>query len=230
MPLLVAACYLPPAGSPQLEQVSHEEWLATLGERMAIAAAEGSVMVAGDFNAHVGPVGCAPYDLNPHGRGLRGVCADTGFTLCTGCVEGDHAALPTFPATNAHSATRPDHILASPAARQWLSSCRVLPDRRGSDHLPLDTLLTLPWAPRTAPPVDGTALPRARWDHHLLWEYSTALREEALAAACAAAAAGDSIEALYLAAGGGHLGSHRQRHAAAAFSCWPSPPDAAALV
>ncbi|KAK9836006.1 hypothetical protein WJX81_005419 [Elliptochloris bilobata] len=84
------------------------------------------------------------------------------------------------------------------ALHGWLSSCRVLPDRRGSDHLPLDTLLTLPWAPRTAPPVDGTALPRARWDHHLLWEYSTALREEALAAACTAAAAGDGIEALTL--------------------------------
>ena len=52
--LLVAACYLPPAGSRQFEHLSLDERLASLATRMAAAEAQGAVILAGDLNARVG--------------------------------------------------------------------------------------------------------------------------------------------------------------------------------
>lgn len=188
-PVFVAACYIPPAGSQQLTRSSLEERFARLAARVTTAEAEGAVVLAGDFNARVGAL-CGAQGAggpNAHGRCLLRLCADTGLALCTGAVPGDLGALPTFP----RGQTRPDHIVASPAAMAWLQHCRVNPHRRDSDHHPLEALLALPWAAQEPPPVTGVPLPRVRWQPELASAYSDALRPAALHAACAAAEAGD---------------------------------------
>ena len=59
LPLLVGACYIPPAPSQQLVRCSLEERYASLAERVAAAEAEGAVLLGGDFNARVGISGAA---------------------------------------------------------------------------------------------------------------------------------------------------------------------------
>jgi hypothetical protein len=53
-PLLVGACYIPLAGSRQLERCTLEERYASLAERVAAAEAEGAVTLAGNCNARMG--------------------------------------------------------------------------------------------------------------------------------------------------------------------------------
>ena len=90
--LIVAACYLPPAGSRQFEHLSLDERLASLATRMAAAEAQGAVILAGDFNARVGTL------PDGHQR-LRG-CTDRFITSTAG-VCSSFASVLALPSVRA---------------------------------------------------------------------------------------------------------------------------------
>ena len=197
-PLIVGSCYMPPAGSPLLIDTSLENRFHKLTVDVAGAALEGHVFLGGDFNAHVArtcPVQAGmDRHLNSHGRRLLEVCSTTDSVLCTGLVRGDEGVLPTFHATQRSGATRPDHVLVSASLFGNVYSSTVLTGWRGSDHLPLDTLLRLPIyvGPRLS--CDGHRLLRANWDPLCKAHYVAALQGPAmphLHACLAAAASGD---------------------------------------
>ena len=72
-----------------------------------------------------------------------------------------------------------------------MQRCRVNPNRRESDHHPLEALLALPWIARDRLPATGVPIPRMRWDFQFAAAYSAALLPAALTAVCVAAAADD---------------------------------------
>ena len=127
-PILVGVCYLPPAGSPQLQHHSFPHRLDSLASTL-LATPGMPVILAGDFNAHVGAA------MDSRGRALQRMCTATSLQICTRQIAGDEAALPTLAATRRTQPTRPDHILAIAAARSMLSSVVVSQHQRGSDHL-----------------------------------------------------------------------------------------------
>ena len=102
-PLLVGVCYLPPAGSPQLQQHSFPDRLDSFA--ITVLASPGMpVILAGDFNAHVGAA------MDSRGRALQRMCTATSLQIRTGQNAGDEAALPTLAATRRTQPTLPDHI------------------------------------------------------------------------------------------------------------------------
>ena len=123
-PILVGVCYLPPAGSPQLQHHSFPHRLDSLASTL-LASPGMPVILAGDFNAHVGAA------MDSRGRALQRMCTATSLQICTGQIAGDEAALPTLAATRRTQPTRPDHILANAAARTMLSSVVVSQHQRG---------------------------------------------------------------------------------------------------
>ena len=187
----MAACYIPPVGSVQLDICSADKRFALLAARIAAAQAAGAVLVAGDFNARVGALSgaCGAGAAAGHGVRLNGLCAAAGLTLCTGDVPGDLMAPPSF--CRGDERSRPNHIVACASARPWLQHCCVSPHRRGSDHHPLEARLAVPWVAQAPQPATGTPLRRVRWNPTQAPAYSAALQPAALEAVCAAAAAGD---------------------------------------
>ena len=63
-PILVGVCYLPPAGSPQLQHHSFPHRLDSLASTL-LATPGMPVILAGDFNAHVGAA------MDSRGRALQ---------------------------------------------------------------------------------------------------------------------------------------------------------------
>lgn len=138
--LFVSAVYLPPQGSRQLQQRSLQDRLDDLATTAAAAAEIGDVLMGGDFNARVGSIpdgatllqsslpavrGVSDDEDNSHGAAVIRVCEQSGLVLCTGRIQGDLEALPTFKARSNTRATRIDHVLASPQAADRLHSCAV---------------------------------------------------------------------------------------------------------
>lgn len=187
-PLIVGSCYMPPAGSPQLRETPVGERFHELTVDIAAAAVEGYVLVGGDFNAHVtrpvtqvtGFPERMERHLNGHGKHLLEVCCDTDAVLCTGYVAGDTEGLPTFHATMRSRATRPDHMLVSQSLLGHVESSTVLPGFRGSDHLPLVTLIRLPVLVQPHQACHGQPLRQARWHPRGQHCYATALQGAAL--------------------------------------------------
>ncbi len=169
-PLFVGACYLPPAGSPQLRRVPLLDRLATLDDRLAAACAAGDALLAGDFNARVGALpdcaglrGVTDATVNVHGSRLLDLSRRHDLLLCTGRAPGDEQAVPTFRARGNAQASRLDHVLLSRAAFPCVSSSFVDTSRQDSDHWPVVVVLRLSVAVVQPSPCQGTPLPVLRW-------------------------------------------------------------------
>ena len=194
-PLVLGVCYLPPAGSPQLSQISLSDCLD--GLKAAALADPGSLMVFdGDVNAHVHP-------SNTHGRALLAAYVDAGLQVCTGILLGDQPAQHSLRPTRRTQATRPDHMLASPQAFPLFLAVHVNQLQPGSDHWPLEAQLELPWQTPAPVPCTGTPIMLRRWQPAARASYVAALQDHpALAASLAAAGRGDptgSLKELYTA-------------------------------
>ena len=170
--VLVGVCYLPLDGSPQLRQHSFQHRLDALAN--AVLASPGMpVILAGDFNAHVGAA------LNSRGRMLLQMCAAASLQVCTGQIAGDQASPPTLAATRRSQPTRPDHILANAAAVSLLDSVVVSQHRRGSDHWPLEVHLKMELRCQPLQPCSGLPIPCRRWSPHARAAFCDALGSQA---------------------------------------------------
>ncbi len=169
-PLFVGCCYLPPSTSRRLRTSPLVDRLAALEQRVATAAAEGDVLLAGDFNALIGAQadcggtrGATDMAVNHNGTCLLQLSCRHGLMLCTGRAIGDELATPTFRATSRGQATRLDHVLVSRAAFSRVCSSVVCGSRRGSDHLPIETVLRMAAQVQQPRPCQGVPLQVVRW-------------------------------------------------------------------
>jgi len=167
-PLYVGGVYVPPEGSPRLQEVPMPHRMAELEGRIQEALLDGSVVLAGDFNARVSfastsssSVVPVPVGQNPHGRRLVDLSATTGLVLCTGRVDGDLHEPPSFPTPR--GGTRPDHVLVSAPLLPHVTSIRVQDDLRGSDHYSLHVLLQIPVLHCSSTPLPLHKVSRVTW-------------------------------------------------------------------
>jgi exonuclease III len=194
--LLVGSSYVPPQGSPQLQEPDLSARFTGLTRDVMAARQEGLVLLGGDFNAHVGRtcMGVASPRPNRHGSYLLDLCQDTELTLCTGRVPGDLDVTPTYHATVRSRATRPDHVLVCPSCLPHVVSSVVLPQSWGSDHFPIVMQLRLPIEPVPHEPCQGEPLARMAWDPSRKGRYVGALlspQQPHLRACCDAVDQGD---------------------------------------
>jgi hypothetical protein len=91
-------------------------------------------------------------DSDFSGKLLQDMCQATHLINLTGITNADSPAAASFTSTNAVKAQKPsriDHVLLSPSALQHLTQHQVLSHLLGSDHLPLQIVLSL--SPKPAP-------------------------------------------------------------------------------
>ncbi len=96
-------------------------------------------------------------DSDFSGKLLHDMCQATHLINLTGITSADSPATASFISTNAGKAQKPsriDHMLLSPSALQHLVQQRVLGHLLGSDHLPLQIVLSL--STRPAPSSSAT--------------------------------------------------------------------------
>ena len=201
VPLFVAACYLPTAGSPLLRHTSILDRLAALEDRLASACPAGHVLLAGDFNARVGtlpdcagPRGATDTVVNARGERLLQLAQRHDLMLCTGRAVGDEAGVPTFGARANTRPSRLDHVLLSRAAYSSVCSSVVNVLRRDSDHWPIQTVLRLSAVLAQPSPCQGAPLAVLRWRPASRADYVFALADVGrapLADCMRLAAAGD---------------------------------------
>ena len=147
-PLFLAVCYLPPANTPGASLVGTERW-SLLADDIAAAAADGYVLLAGDFNAHTGSLDdrTPPVDLhitdlaalipstahlpprhtratsiNAYGRNLISLCRESSLVILNGRLPGD---IPAAPSRSPSSLL--DYLITQPAVYSRCRSLRVLP-------------------------------------------------------------------------------------------------------
>jgi hypothetical protein len=96
-------------------------------------------------------------DSDFSGKLLHDMCQATHLIKLTGITSADSPAAASFISTNAGKAQKPsriDHMLLSPSALQHRVQHRVLGHLLGSDHLPLQIVLSL--STRPAPSSSAT--------------------------------------------------------------------------
>ena len=200
-PLAIAACYIPPSGSPQLERKDLESRMVTLGGQISAACEVGSCLVAGDFNARIadlsedGPPRPFTDDVvNRHGHALVRLCGETGMQIGTGRLRGDTHAPPTYRRRSNTQPSRLDHVLLSRTDLLRQASCTVNAERMESDHWPLEISICLPASSQPPPQASGRPLHRRRWKPHAQQVYAAALDADPRLAACIAAANEGQLE------------------------------------
>ena len=189
-PLVLGVSYIPPAGSVQLTNISLQERLDELSA--AVLSEPGApALIGGDFNAHISPA-------NSHGRALLEACQAASLQVCTGQIPGDQPAQPSLRPTARTQPTRPDHFLANEQAFPLLVSAHVNQQQRGSDHLPLEARLQLPWQPQSAMvESSGTPVTRHVWQPAARADYVSALQSHpSLGLSMDAAQHGDPLAGL----------------------------------
>lgn len=204
-PLIIGCSYIPPSGSPQLRLSDLPARLTSLSAMCVAASCEGDVLLAGDFNARVAqlsdtdstgdPVrGCTDLGVNSHGHHLVALCRQSGLMLCSGRVQGDTMAVPTFKARSGTHASRLDHVIVNKGVLDNIKLSAVNIGRNDSDHHPIETVLRVHVS--VAAPVHCTGHPisRVQWRPSAQHDYTVALQSiasECLDASESAALAGN---------------------------------------
>ena len=106
--------------------------------------------------------GCSDQEVTAHGRAFLGMCEEAGLRVCTGLVEGDHLAAPTFKQRGACRATRLDHVAISAALWPSVHSVTV-GTQLGSDHWPLQLQLQADAFRMVQPALSGSVRARRVW-------------------------------------------------------------------
>ena len=191
-PLILGCCYIPPAGSHSLQYKCLHQRMADIVARYTAAQADGNVLIAGDFNARVGRLmesegaparGCTDEVVTPHGRQLIRLCQDTHSLLCTGRAMGDESAAYSLRPTARGLGSRIDHVIAPEFLLQRISLCMVNPNRRESDHYPLEGTILQDLPPMASVECTGQPLLKRHWQSGLRVEYCEQLQTEACQAA-----------------------------------------------
>ena len=196
--LFVAAVYIPPAGSAQLQQRSLASRMHDLRQSALLAEQQGYVLLGGDFNAKVSTLldvvdddaqqsiqdsglpcdrGSSSPRVNLHGQLLIDFCHNASLLLGTGRLPGDGSAQATH-----SSGSRLDHFLMDFATLAHAHRSWVVPHRHDSDHKPL--VISFPAsaaasAAALSPPAGspGQTLPKLFWDGSKQEKYVGHLRK-----------------------------------------------------
>jgi hypothetical protein len=96
-------------------------------------------------------------------RKLVSLAQQLGFFVCTGRVDGDIPATPTYRATTRTAGTRPDHIVISHSLSHFLCFTRVGTELRGFDHFPLTAKLSLDAQISQVSVNSGDAIMAIKW-------------------------------------------------------------------
>ena len=112
-------------------------------ERVVLESEQlGPVIIAGDFNAHLGPTWGPRAHKSPN---IQGVLLGEVLDKCKLHVVslGETVSGPDYTYRSGNSSTTVDYILADVEASSCIESCKVLEhtDLNTSDHLPLSTTL-----------------------------------------------------------------------------------------
>lgn len=186
-PVNLAVCYLPPAGSPQLQDHS---LLDRIEDIMTAALLEPSfpTILAGDFNAHF------QSPLNAHARHLQSACEAHHFQVCTDTAAQPDTAAPTFRAKSRSQATRPDHIIANDYGLIVLEASTV-GTQLGSDHLPIEAKLCLHLDTNVPTACQGQQLTSRIWDPQKQAAFAAALQQQPGLLSCIADAQSGDVNA-----------------------------------
>jgi exonuclease III len=147
-PLAVVGCYMPPYGSPQLNDFSCQDRYNHLLMVCQGFVGEGCfVLLGGDFNARIRDLGHST--SNDSGIHLHTLVHDGNLVLLSGRVEGDLHVTHTYQQTRISptmtgATSRVDHVLCSPDFVTHIVSSTVRTDIAVSDHFPLDVCFLLP--------------------------------------------------------------------------------------
>ena len=149
-PIYMGNVYVPPIGSPQFKNVNLDDRIGEIHGLLQTLHEGAHVFIGGDFNAHLECISTSQAAFqtqhvgqNVGGRKLVSLAQQLGFFVCTGRVDGDIPATPTYRATTRTASTRPDHIVISHSLSHFLCFTRVGTELRGSDHFPLMAKLSL---------------------------------------------------------------------------------------
>ena len=184
-PLILGCCYVPPAGSRSLQHRCLDQRMADITARYTAAQADGNVLIAGDFNARVGRLlesegaparGCTDEVVTPHGRQLIRLCQDTHSLLCTGRTMGDESAAYSLRPTARGPGSRIDHVVAPEMLLQQICLCMVNPNRRESDHYPLEGTILQSLPPMANAQCTGRPLLKHHWQAGMREEYCEQLQ------------------------------------------------------
>ena len=127
----VYSVYAPQVGRSTREK---EEFLEELEEEIAAVPGSEGLIIAGDFNCHVGTDRAGyeevmgPYGYgtaNPEGVALLDLCKNQGLKIANTCFEKDTEKLITYKSGSA--ATQIDYIIIKPFTGQSLTNCKVIP-------------------------------------------------------------------------------------------------------
>ena len=177
--VLLVGMYIPPVGSPRLQEMSLLQRFAAL-HQLVLDHRGVPVLCAGDFN-------CNPLlpSASLHASTLSAFMQQSGLVLCTNRpgVDFDHELYqgevqPSHYPANGNSPSRLDHVLACPAMLQLGLRTRVHPlNYHMSDHQPLLMVCVLP-AP-SVHPLSGPCTRRTPawcWCPNLQQSYASNLR------------------------------------------------------
>lgn len=124
----------------------------------------GPVIILGNFNAHLGPLGGVRGSGNPNIQGI--LLADIMDRHTCAVSQCEWATGPLHTYASGNSMTTVDYIIASLNATSIISSCVTLPmtDLNLSDHLPLVAELTIQYPVRTKPNTVNNSCPWLDWE------------------------------------------------------------------
>ena len=201
--LHILACYLPWAGSAQLQLLDLTSRYASVQQfvdNLRACDPQAMIILAGDLNAKVGldqalsinavaaivdrnaalapgeqfhlqqlPQGQQQFKAldksDASGKRLLDFCQATDLINLTGLTPNDSPARPSFidQASAGKRIARIDHFLVSPAILPYITNHQVLQHYMGSDHRPLQLVLSLMArpAPRPTPTPDPPPQPTA---------------------------------------------------------------------
>lgn len=186
-PVFFANCYIPPSSSLKLRDCDLEARLLQLQSSLQLAAAEGQVFMAGDFNARIGVFpsdfqsrpylrGCSDHVVTSHGRNLCNFAHSNACVILTGQVKGDLLGTPTFQSRSNSVPSRLDHIITPIGDVSLVQSVSVDESRDESDHFPLLARLSIHAMPLLLPEATGTKLKKVTWRFSSQDSYATALQ------------------------------------------------------
>ncbi len=138
VPLAVLNCYIPPAGSPQLTQLSHLDTFQHLTQLISSLCdpdTTSSVLLGGDLNAHVRFDAELPVGFNAAGGMLVELAGNCDLDFCLVHNNAQPASFETQ-AGDRVARSSPDHVLTSCLLPATATSA-VRTDIVGSDHRPV---------------------------------------------------------------------------------------------
>ena len=139
--LTIIGIYMPSSDYPQDEYISCLEAVDTIISRLS---PDDPLLVVGDLNCHLGPMGGHRSSDSTNSRGILWKELIDNHSLYVPS-QSDIATGPTYTYSSGGSFTTLDYIIGNAVLASYLTSCRTIEDHslNTSDHLPLSVKLNI---------------------------------------------------------------------------------------